>query len=106
MKTVTIVKESRQESLAEICELFDLKRDAYYKYIKRYSIREIQEEKVIEMVSQRRKTLPRSGCRKLQKHLKPKFEKANLKIGRDRLFKILRTNNMLVKPKKNFLQDN
>ena len=55
------------------------------------------------MVSLRRKTLPRSGCRKLQKHLQPKFEKANLKIGRDRLFKILRANKTLVKPKKNFL---
>ena len=33
MKTVSIVKESRKESITEICELFDLKRDAYYKYI-------------------------------------------------------------------------
>jgi len=40
MKTVDIVKESRQESLSDICALFDLKRDAYYKYIKRYDIKE------------------------------------------------------------------
>ena len=100
MKTVAIVKKSRQESLAEICELFDLKRDAYYKYIKRYSIREVHENKVIEMVSLRRKILPRSGCRKLHNYLQNDFEKANLKIGRDKLFNILRANKMLVKPKK------
>jgi putative transposase len=100
MKTVAIVKQSRQESLTEICTLFDLKRDAYYKYIKRYSIRETQENQVIEMVNLRRKRLPRSGCRKLHHYLQPDFERANLKIGRDRLFNILRTNKMLVKPKK------
>lgn len=53
------------------------------------------------MVSLRRKTLPRSGCKKLQKHLQLDFEKANLKIGRNRLFNILRANKMLVKLKKN-----
>jgi hypothetical protein len=39
MKTVAIVKESRQESLSEVCALFDLKRDAYYKFIRRYETR-------------------------------------------------------------------
>jgi len=34
MKTVNIVKKVRSESLSEICALFDLKRDAYYKYSK------------------------------------------------------------------------
>lgn len=93
MKTVVKVKESRQESLSEICALFDLKRDVYYKYIKRYEIKEEQEQKVIELVSLRRKTVPRTGCRKLHKYLQPDF-------GRDRLFNILRTNKMLLKPKK------
>jgi ACT domain-containing protein len=49
MKTVAIVKEIRQESLTEICTLFDLKRDAYYKYIKRNLIKEVQENQVIKL---------------------------------------------------------
>jgi len=91
MKTVTKVKEFRQESLSEICALFNLKRDAYYKYIKRYEIKEKQEHKVVELVSLRRKTVPRSGSRKLHHYLQIDFERANLKIGRDRLLEILRT---------------
>jgi putative transposase len=99
MKTVEKVKEFRQESLSEVCALFDLKRDAYYKYIKRYEIKEEQEQKVVDMVSLRRKRVPRSGSRKLHHYLQRDFERANLKIGRDRLFDILRDNKMLVKPK-------
>jgi len=100
MKTVVKVKESRQESLSETSALFDLKRDAYYKYIKRYEVKEEQEQKFVELVSLRRKIVPRSGSRKLHNYLQRDFERANLKIGRDRLFDILRDNKMLVKPKK------
>ncbi len=99
MKTVALVKKSRQESLSEVCALFDLKRDAYYKYIKRYETKLEQEEKIVKLVSLRRKTVPRTGCRKLHRYLQPEFERAKLKIGRDRLFSVLRDNKMLVKPK-------
>jgi len=100
MKTVGIVKRVRSESLTEICALFGLKRDAYYKFIKRYEVKEEQEKKAVELVSLRRKVLPRTGCRKLHHYLQQDFERANLKIGRDRLFNILRAEKMLVKPKK------
>ena len=80
--------------------MFDLKRDAYYKYIKRYETKLEQEEKIVKLVSLRRKTVPRTGCRKLHRYLQPEFERAKLKIGRDRLFSFLRDNEMLVKPKK------
>ena len=100
MKTVKLVRESRQENLSETCALFNLKRDAYYKYVKRFAIRKTQEKQVVKMVSLKRKVLPRVGCRKLLVHLQNDFTKKDLKIGRDRLFNILRTNDMLVKPKK------
>lgn len=100
MKTVAKVKEFRNESLSEVCALFDIKRDAYYKFTKRYEVKEEQEQKVVELVSLRRKTVPRSGSRKLHHYLQRDFERANLKIGRDRLFDILRNKKMLVKPKK------
>ena len=100
MKTVTIARQTRQEKLSEICALFDLKRDAYYKYIKRYKVRKVQEKKVIELVDIKRKVLPRVGCRKLLNHLSADFINANIKIGRDKLFHILRANNRLVKPRR------
>lgn len=100
MKTVTIVRESRQENLSETCALFNLKRDAYYKYVKRFTVRKTQEKQVVKMVSLKRKTLPRVGCRKLLVHLHNDFVKTDLKVGRDKLFNILRANGMLVKPKR------
>ncbi|WP_019037765.1 IS3 family transposase [Psychroflexus tropicus] len=87
-------------SLASITESFGLKRDAYYKYKRRENQRLEIKEKVIAIVKQRRKSLPREGVRKLKKSLKDEFIKANLKIGRDTLFNILREHNMLTLRKK------
>ena len=100
IKTVTIVRKTRLESLDRICALFNLKRDAYYKYVKRFTVRKTQEKKVIQMVDLKRKRQPRVGCRKLLVHLQSEFVKNDLKIGRDRLFNILRKNNRLIKPKR------
>ena len=53
------------------------------------------EQQIIKIVQQKRKSLPREGVRKLKKSLKGDFDKANLKVGRDVLFNILRKHNML-----------
>jgi transposase InsO family protein len=58
------------------------------------------EEKVVVLVKNRRKSLPREGVRKLTKSLNKEFTSANLKIGRDTLFNILRKHNMLTLRKK------
>jgi len=100
MKTVKIARHTRPENLSEICEIFELKRDAYYKYLKRYKIKKLQEKQIIKMVDTKRKVLPRVGCRKLLNHLSTDFKDANIKIGRDKLFNILRANNRLVKPRR------
>tara|TARA_R110002033_G_scaffold28871_5_gene64851 strand:- start:16064 stop:16525 length:462 start_codon:yes stop_codon:yes gene_type:complete len=47
------------------------------------------EQQIIEIVKQRRKSLPREGVRKLEKSLSNQFTKANLKVGRDTLFKAI-----------------
>lgn len=58
------------------------------------------EKTVLSIVKNRRKSLPREGVRKLIKSLDYQFEKANLKVGRDTLFSILRKHNMLTHRKK------
>ena len=100
MKSVTIIRQTKQSTIGEICALYDLKRDAYYKYVARFTLEKVKEKQVIDLVNSRRKTLPRTGCRKLHFYLQNDFRKANLKIGRDKLFHILRRNNLLVKPKR------
>ena len=59
------------------------------------------EQQIINIVSTKRKSLPREGVRKLTKSLDDEFAKANLKIGRDTLFNVLRKHNMLTLRKKN-----
>jgi putative transposase len=48
------------------------------------------EQQIIRIVRKRRKSLPREGVRKLMKSLNQEFIKANLNVGRDTLFKVLR----------------
>ncbi len=85
---------------SEVCNCFHLKRDAYYKYKRRYQIHVTQTSQVVTMVQKERKTQPRVGTRKLHKDLSDSFIHSNLKIGRDRLFDILREHDMLVRRKK------
>lgn len=87
-------------SLTTVCKCFELKRDAYYKYKDRADKRLKIEQQIIKIVQQKRKSLPREGVRKLKKSLKDDFDKANLKIGRDTLFNVLRKYNMLTLRKK------
>lgn len=86
--------------MTTVCDYFGLKRDAYYKYKSRADKRLAKEQKIIQMVKQRRRSLPREGTRKLCKSLKTDFENANLKVGRDTLFNILRKHDMLIHRKK------
>ncbi|MDT0645004.1 IS3 family transposase [Zunongwangia sp. F363] len=86
--------------MTTICKCFDLKRDAYYKYKRREDRRLEVERQVVSIVKQRRRSLPREGVRKLMRSLDNDFKKAQLKIGRDTLFKILRKHNMLTLRKK------
>ncbi|WP_157111371.1 DDE-type integrase/transposase/recombinase [Nonlabens spongiae] len=86
--------------MSTICKCFDLKRDAYYKYKRRADKRSEKEQKIVEIVRQRRKSLPREGTRKLIKSLDANFKQAYLKVGRDNLFNILRKHNILIHRKK------
>ena len=87
-------------SLTTITHCFGLKRDAYYKYKDRADKRLKLEQQVIEIVHKRRRSLPREGVRKLSRALDGEFARANLKVGRDTLFDILRKHNMLTHRKK------
>ena len=87
-------------SLTSMTHCFGLKRDAYYKYKSRADKRLELEQQILNIVRKRRKSLPREGVRKLKKSLDGEFTKANLKVGRDTLFSVLRKHNMLTLRKK------
>jgi len=100
MKAVAKTSATRVAGISEVCSCFNQKRDAYYKYQNRQRKRIAVASKVINLVKDERKDQPRVGTRKLYEALQDSFCAAQLKIGRDSLFGILRDHNMLVKSKK------
>lgn len=102
MKTVNKAQNTGVASIGNICNCFELKRDAFYKFKKRFKQKEIQNNVVLELVKHERKDQPRTGTRKLYEVLKPDLIDNNIKVGRDKLFDILRENKMLVKRKKSY----
>ena len=75
MNTSVTVNTKEQTSLSAVCRCFNLKRDAYYKYKRRGDKRLQIENKIVQIVQQRRKSLPREGVRKLIRSLEPEFKK-------------------------------
>lgn len=100
MEAVSFAKESEMASIGTICNCFGQQRDAFYKFKKRYTERKTKEEQIVKLVEEERKEQPRVGTRKLQELISPKLEQAEIKVGRDGLFRILREHRMLVGRKK------
>ena len=73
-------------------------RQAFYKRQNVCIERFFKEQMILSEVKKIRQCQPRVGARKLHKML----NKADIKIGRDKLFTLLRENNLLVKPRRNF----
>lgn len=100
MKSVHKAAKTIKASVQEVCACFELTRDAYYKLFKRKEKQEAVNHKVLKLVKEERRYQPRVGTRKLHVDLQKQFIQHSLKVGRDKLFDILRQNEMLVKRKK------
>jgi len=100
VKAVETTKKSGQASMEQTCQRFEMHRDAFYKVKVRTQRNETVAARVLELVQEERMAQPRVGTRKLYEALQVDFENAGLKVGRDKLFGMLREQNMLVKSKK------
>jgi hypothetical protein len=69
------------------CNLFGIDRQVYYRRIKRKINKEAKAIEVVSMINQVRKTMPRLGGRN---HIILMDDLKSMKIGRDKLFDILR----------------
>ena len=86
----------------KICAHFGISRQAYYKSLKRTAVRSIEQRVVLSMVKDRRAVLSREGGKKLHRYLVPLLNQAGIRLGRDRLFDLLRAEQMLVRPKRRY----
>lgn len=100
MKAVEKTKHTGQASIEQTCQCYDMHRDAYYKFKIRKQKRKTVATQVLELVKKERIEQSRVGTLKLYKALKGSFELSGLKVGRDKLFDILREHNMLIKRKR------
>ncbi|MEZ7514120.1 IS3 family transposase [Flavobacterium frigidarium] len=79
------------------CNLFGIDRQVYYRRIRRKSNKEFKAIEVVSMINQVRKTMPRLGGKKSYHLLMDDLK--SMRIGRDKLFDILRANHLLIQPK-------
>jgi len=82
------------------CDLLGVDRQVYYRAKKALVHKQSIAQQVIDLVRSIRNLMPKLGTRKLyhmlEKELKP------LKVGRDKLFRILKANHMLIKTKRSY----
>lgn len=95
-------KEKKAFKIKWISESLGITKQAYYQGINRDKIRELEREKVINLVIKYRKTLPKTGTVKLYEYLQPKLMENNIKMGRDALNDLLRSRGMLIRKTKRF----
>lgn len=85
-----------------VCEMFNMTRQAYYQRLWREEVQEREEAIILECVRQIRRKHPYMGTRKILYKIEPMLEHEEIKFGRDKLFFLLKTKDLLVKPRKIF----
>ena len=83
------------------CSYFGISRSGYYASCKSTTQAILEEAVVLDLVHEVRHIMPRIGGKKLYSMLKQDLHKVG-NIGRDKLFDILRKNDLLVKRKKSY----
>lgn len=77
-----------------------MSRQAYYQGVARDRTRQEQESLILDRVREERMEQPRVGTRKLHEMLKPDLIEAEIGLGRDALFNLLRRARLLVPPRR------
>ena len=77
-------------------------RQYYYKHCKELQHNRIVQRSALGMVQAERKMLPRLGGKKVYHQIKPQLESHNIKMGRDKLFKLLWEHDLLIKHKRRY----
>lgn len=87
-------------SMEQVCHEFGITRQAHYQQLKQEEQQQAKDETVLELVRQIRRKHPRMGGRKVLFKIRPMLAAEGFTIGRDRFFRLLGGQNMLVEPKK------
>jgi len=87
-----------------MCKLFGKSRQAFYKSLSSFDKQKAKHRVVIDKVKQVRKRHRRMGCRKLLNTLSKDLAMDGIKMGRDKMFELLREENMLVQYRRRYVK--
>jgi putative transposase len=87
-------------TISYLCNFFQLSRQSYYEHTASETKKMLQREIVLQLVKAKKTVLPNSGGRKMYHLIKDQLAEQELKYGRDKLFDLLREEDLLVKRKK------
>ena len=93
-----------KESLKRLCALFGVTRQAYYDAQLHDDRTSIANMIVLTLVKDLRKEIPILGTRKLLFMLQEEFLKHGIKMGRDKLFDLLRFHGLLIRRRKRMIK--
>ncbi|MBO9703680.1 MAG: hypothetical protein J7604_25975 [Sporocytophaga sp.] len=100
-QTITMMKNAYPKlGLARLCRLFGVTRQAYYQYCWHMSDIGTEAHIVLNLVNAIRKDQPKLGTRKLLSIIQNDLIEHQIKMGRDALFDLLASHNMLVRRRK------
>jgi putative transposase len=79
-----------------LCQVAGMTRQNYYKQRRQRQRRQVDDDLIVQLVCRERAVQPRLGGRKLLHVLGADLAKADVIIGRDRFFQLLRDNELLI----------
>jgi transposase InsO family protein len=85
-------------STAALCKKTGMSRQNFYKGRKQRNRHEVDAALIAELVRAERAIQPRLGGKKLYVLLKPKLQEAGIEVGRDRFFKVIAEQGLLLEP--------
>lgn len=94
------IGDNRDRVQRAVCRKLGKSRQAYRQGHRARKSRQVDQAYVIDAVFRVRAELPMTGGRKLYAELKGQFKAAGVRCGRDKLFKVLRDADLLVKRRK------
>jgi transposase InsO family protein len=86
-------------TVSAVCRKVGITRQNYYARRQTRQRRQVDGSLVVALVMAERKLQPRLGARKLHFMLQGVFREAEVKLGRDRFFEVLRAHDLLLEPK-------
>lgn len=88
--------------MKQICDIVGISPQGYYKSKGKKGIKSMKEEMVIQLVQSHRRKMPKLGGKKLYRMISVDLERMQIKLGRDKFFKLLGRNGLLIHRKKRY----